>query len=59
MMVAAHNDDLRAAAALGFRTAFVGRPDEHGPGQGRDIRAEDDFDIVADDFIGLAEALGA
>ena len=59
MMVAAHNDDLRAAAALGFRTAFVGRPDEHGPGQTRDLRAEDDFDIVADDFIGLAEALGA
>lgn len=59
MMVAAHNDDLRAAAALGFRTAFVGRPDEHGPGQTRDLRAEDDFDLVADDFIGLAEALGA
>ena len=59
MMVAAHNDDLRAAGSLGFRTAFVRRPDEHGPGQSRDLRAEDDFDIVADDFIGLAEALGA
>ena len=59
MMVAAHNDDLRAAGSLGFRTAFVRRPDEHGPGQSRDLRAEDDFDVVADDFIGLAEALGA
>ena len=59
MMVAAHNDDLRAAGSLGFRTAFVRRPDEHGPGQSRDLRAEDDFDIVANDFIGLAEALGA
>ena len=59
MMVAAHNDDLRAAAAVGFRTAFVGRPDEHGPGQARDLRAEEGFDVVADDFIGLAEALGA
>ena len=59
MMVAAHNDDLRAAAAVGFRTAFVRRPDEHGPGQTRDHRAEDDFDIVADDFIALAATLGA
>ena len=59
MMVAAHNDDLRAAGSLGFRTAFVRRPEEHGPGQTRDLRAEDDFDVVADDFIGLAETLGA
>ena len=59
MMVAAHNDDLRAAAALGFRTAFVRRPDEYGPGQARDLRAEEDFDVVAEDFIELAEALGA
>ena len=58
MMVAAHNDDLAAAAALGFRTAFVRRPAEHGPGQSRDLRAEHDFDIVADDFVKLAEALG-
>ena len=62
MMVAAHGDDLRAAGALGFRTAFVRRPDEHGPGRRhvQDDRAEaDGFDVVADDFIGLAEALGA
>lgn len=59
VMVAAHNDDLRAAAAVGFRTAFVRRPDEHGPGQRRDVRAEEDFDVVAEDFIELAEALGA
>ena len=60
MMVAAHGDDLRAAGSLGFRTAFVRRPAEHGPGRPReDVRAEDGFDVVADDFIGLAEALGA
>lgn len=60
MMVAAHGDDLRAAGSLGFRTAFVRRPAEHGPGRtGEDVRAEDGFDVVADDFIGLAEALGA
>ncbi len=59
MMVAAHNDDLAAAAALGFRTAFVPRPAEHGPGQTRDLRAGHDFDVVAHGFIELADALGA
>jgi 2-haloacid dehalogenase len=34
MMVAAHSNDLKAAAALGLRTAHVARPDEHGPGTG-------------------------
>ena len=58
MMVAAHNDDLRAARALGFRTAFVRRPLEHGPEQTSDLTAEDDFDVVAESFIELAHALG-
>ena len=58
MMVAAHNDDLAAAAALGFRTAFVRRPAEYGPNQSRNLRAEHDFDVAADSFTGLAEALG-
>lgn len=31
MMVAAHPGDLHAAAAEGLRTAFVPRPEEHGP----------------------------
>lgn len=34
MMVAAHSSDLSAAAAAGLRTAFIARPDEHGPGRG-------------------------
>ncbi len=34
MMVAAHSNDLKAAAALGLRTAHVARPDEYGPGTG-------------------------
>jgi len=34
LMVAAHSDDLVAAAAAGLRTAFVARPDEFGAGQG-------------------------
>ena len=32
-MVAAHNGDLAAARACGLATAFVPRPNEHGPGQ--------------------------
>ena len=59
MMVAAHNDDLVAASALGFRTAFVRRPTEYGPSQSENIRAEHDFDVVAEDFIELAAALRA
>jgi len=31
-MVAAHPADLAAAAAVGFRTAYIHRPDEHVPG---------------------------
>jgi 2-haloacid dehalogenase len=58
MMVAAHNDDLVAAAACGFRTAFVLRPDEYGPDQAKDLGAEHDFDVVADDFLDLADKLG-
>jgi 2-haloacid dehalogenase len=34
MMVAAHSSDLAAAAAAGLQTAFIARPDEHGPGLG-------------------------
>lgn len=58
LMVAAHNGDLAAAGALGFRTAFVARPLEHGPGQTRDVRAERDWDVVATDFNDLAAKLG-
>lgn len=58
MLVAAHNSDLAAARALGFRTAFVARPTEHGPGQTQDLVAERDWDVVARDFVDLAERLG-
>jgi 2-haloacid dehalogenase len=58
MMVAAHNGDLTAASALGFRTAFVARPTEYGPGQKTDLAAERAWDVVADSFIDLAGRLG-
>ena len=57
MMVAAHNDDLVAAAACGLRTAFVVRRSEHGPGQTTDLEPRHDYDLVADDLIDLAELL--
>jgi 2-haloacid dehalogenase len=57
-LVAAHNNDLAAAQALGFRTVFVPRPTEHGPGQSRDLRAERNWDVVARDFVDLADRLG-
>jgi 2-haloacid dehalogenase len=57
MMVAAHNDDLVAAAACGLRTAFIARPAEHGPGQTTDLEPRADYDIVAEDMLDLSELL--
>lgn len=59
MMVAAHPSDLRAAAACGLRTAYVPRPLEHGPGGPMEPWTEGEFDVVASDFVALAETLGA
>ncbi|AOJ05312.1 MULTISPECIES: haloacid dehalogenase type II [Burkholderia] len=58
-LVAAHNGDLAAARGCGYRTAFVARPREHGPAQTTDLRAEQDWDVVAADFVELAERFGA
>ena len=59
VMVAAHNSDLAAARGQGFRTAFIARPAEHGPGQTTDLAAESAWDyIVHNDFGALASALG-
>ena len=52
MMVAAHPWDLRAAAALGMRTAYVARAGEGQP-------ADDDrFDVRVRDLAELVEVLG-
>jgi 2-haloacid dehalogenase len=59
MMVAAHNGDLRAAKAQGLATAFVPRPDEHGPGQTSDLAADPAcVDVAAASFVDLAAKLG-
>ncbi len=58
MMVAAHTDDLKAAAACGLRTAYVHRADEYGPGNERRRPEAGAFDIEVDSFEDLAAALG-
>jgi 2-haloacid dehalogenase len=58
-LVAAHNNDLAAARQCGYKTAFVARPTEHGPGQTTDLKAEADWDVVASDFNDLADKVGA
>ena len=58
MMVAAHKGDLRAAAALGLRTAYVPRPLEYGPDREIDTTPDPAFDVVATDFNDLADRLG-
>lgn len=57
-MVAAHNDDLRAARAAGLRTVFITRPHEHGPHQTTDLGATEQWDVVADSLTEAADALG-
>jgi 2-haloacid dehalogenase len=58
MLVAAHKEDLRAAAASGMRTAFVTRPLEFGAGRTVDISRDAAFDFHATDFLDLASQLG-
>ncbi|MGE2816192.1 haloacid dehalogenase type II [Mycobacterium heidelbergense] len=58
MMVASHKYDIRAAARLGFRTAFVARPREFGPDGSADVAYSDEFDVNASDFVDLAAQLG-
>lgn len=62
MMVAAHLGDLRAAKAVGLRTAFVARPDEYGHGPNNrkpDLAPDGSVDISARDFGDLATVLEA
>ena len=58
MMVAAHPHDLRAAQENGLKTAYVPRPQEFGPG-GKAEPPDPSFDLAAEDFVELAEKLGA
>ena len=57
-MVACHNFDLDAAKAVGFKTAFVRRPDEWGHEQPPDPEPNPAHDIIVETFPDLAKALG-
>ena len=58
-MVAAHLGDLRAAKAVGLRTAFVTRPKEFGPDGKPDLKGDASVDVSASDFNDLARQFGA
>ena len=51
LMVAAHARDLRGAAELGYRTAYVQRPDQGPP--------DSELDLVVDDLDALADRIAA
>jgi 2-haloacid dehalogenase len=57
MMVAAHSNDLAAAASNGLRTGHVARPNEHGPGRGETAPSVP-VDVAASDLEALAGKLG-
>ena len=59
MMVAAHEHDLQSAHKHGLRTAFVHRPLERGPGKAAEIPPAGRYDVTANDFLDLAQQLGA
>lgn len=59
VMVAAHNSDLSATRALGLKTAFVPRLTEHRPDQQTDLRPEESWDFVAEDFADLARQVSS
>jgi 2-haloacid dehalogenase len=58
MLVAAHQEDLRAARAQGMQAAFVPRPLEYGPPHVPDLTPDPAFELVATDFMDLAQQLG-
>lgn len=57
MMIACHNSDLAAAAALGLQTGFFPRAREHGLQQKTDLAATGDWTILARDLADLAAIL--
>jgi 2-haloacid dehalogenase len=58
MMVAAHTNDLLAAANCGLRTGHIARPNERGPGNG-EAAPKAPVDLAAASLEDLAAKLGA
>lgn len=59
LMVACHNFDLNAALGCGYKTAFVKRPNEWGPGGPPDPVPNPAHTMVLEDFPELVTRLGA
>ncbi len=57
LMVACHNFDLNAAQDVGFKTAFVRRPDEWGPAGPPDPLPNRAYDHIVDRFDELASLI--
>ncbi len=57
MMVAAHQGDLLSAQKVGLKSAFVPRPMERGPNNKPDPTPDPSFDVVASNFVDLADQL--
>jgi 2-haloacid dehalogenase len=57
MMVAAHSNDLKAAAGQGLRTAHIARPNEYGPDTG-EAAPKVPTDYAAKSLEDLATQLG-
>jgi 2-haloacid dehalogenase len=64
LMVAAHDDDLKAASLQGMKTAYVHRPFEYGKdklfdlAEVNDYKGDRNWDIISKDFNDLAHQLG-
>jgi 2-haloacid dehalogenase len=58
MMIAAHSNDLAAAAACGLRTGHTARPNEYGPDTGERAPTVT-VDVAAKNLADLADKVGA
>ena len=59
VMTAAHQSDLLAAQKVGLKSAFIPRPMEQGPGRTPDPKPDPSFNVVASDFMDLADKMRA
>ncbi|NQW01215.1 MAG: haloacid dehalogenase type II [Rhodospirillales bacterium] len=57
MLCAAHNYDLSQGRKYGMQTAYVDRPLEYGPNKKTDLKAEQDWEIIATSIEQVADAL--
>lgn len=57
IMIATHNSDLAAAREAGLATGYFPRPDEFGVGVKTDLAPAQDWDVIADDMIDMAQKL--